>query len=36
MGKARIYGAKSPYVPNNQADQRRKRFKRKAKERNRK
>jgi hypothetical protein len=34
MGKARIYGTKSQYVPNNQADQRKKRFKRKARIRN--
>lgn len=33
MAKARIYGTRTQYVPNNTADQRRKRFKRKAKKR---
>ena len=33
MAKAKIYGSYRPFVPNSSADQRKKRFKRKAKQR---
>lgn len=33
MAKAKIYGSIKQYIPNNQADQRKKRFKRKARRR---
>lgn len=34
MTKARMYGMKVKYIPNSVADQKKKRFKRKAKQRN--
>ena len=33
MGKAKMYGSTKQYIPNNTADQRRKRFKRKSRQR---